>query len=50
VLKLLAAPFMPLISPDQEEEARAQSPCASTIAAIQKQDQRRERKAAPARR
>jgi uncharacterized protein involved in outer membrane biogenesis len=48
VLKLLAAPFMPLISPGQEEEARTQSPCASTIAAIQKQNQ--DEKAAPPRR
>ena len=45
VLKLLAAPFMPLISPGQEEEARTQTPCASTIAAIQKQEKQEERSA-----
>jgi hypothetical protein len=54
VLKLLAAPFMPLISPGQEEEARTQSPCASTVAAIQKQDknqnQKQQGQSAPVRR
>jgi uncharacterized protein involved in outer membrane biogenesis len=49
VLKILAAPFMPLISPEQEDEARAASPCAEMIAKVQKQDGGNS-KPAPARR
>jgi uncharacterized protein involved in outer membrane biogenesis len=38
VLKMLAAPLMPLISPEQEKQAQAESPCAATLAAMQKMD------------
>jgi hypothetical protein len=39
ILKALAAPIMPLISPGQEEEARADPSCNNMIAKIQREIQ-----------